>query len=398
MGVEMVASTTKAPSDQAAQLAVNFKHKLQQFCHLYFVRIHAIRPLLDIQKWEIPADDVLATISELSGTFWSDRDCVISGVIMKKFEKRPDVFHLGSLLVEKSLVPQREEGSAVYTGENDEIMLEDATSWVKVTGLPVGILATGMVVAVRGTLNAKNVFHATDHAFCRVEQPAPPISEEATGSIGFISGSLPTEQNDLFKLVNFLQKRNLSKLIVCGNAVGSDMNKFANVDSVFQVLSKRFALDVMTGEDDPSTGMLPYAPISKLFFPKASKEAKFTLRANPCAFTEAGVRLLGTSGENVTDLLRCSTLGCSIEALKTILHIRHLAPTAPDTLPCMPHKNEDVLVMDTVPHVLFAGNQDSFGVHCENGVSLISIPAFEKQPGVTLVATDNPGEVQFVPL
>lgn len=43
-------------------------------------------------------------------------------------------------------------------------------------------------------------------------------------------------------------------------------------------------------------------------------------------------RFLGTSGQNVIDIQRYSSMDSHLEILEEMLQLRHLAPTAPDTL------------------------------------------------------------------
>lgn len=43
-------------------------------------------------------------------------------------------------------------------------------------------------------------------------------------------------------------------------------------------------------------------------------------------------RFLGTSGQNVSDIQRYSSMDNHCEILEETLQLRHLAPTAPDTL------------------------------------------------------------------
>lgn len=43
-------------------------------------------------------------------------------------------------------------------------------------------------------------------------------------------------------------------------------------------------------------------------------------------------RFLGTSGQNVSDIFRYSSMEDHLEILEWTLRVRHLSPTAPDTL------------------------------------------------------------------
>lgn len=43
-------------------------------------------------------------------------------------------------------------------------------------------------------------------------------------------------------------------------------------------------------------------------------------------------RFLGTSGQNVCDIQKYSSMDSHLEILEQTLRLRHLAPTAPDTL------------------------------------------------------------------
>lgn len=45
-----------------------------------------------------------------------------------------------------------------------------------------------------------------------------------------------------------------------------------------------------------------------------------------------GLRFLGTAGQNVSDIVKYSSMEDHLEILESTLRLRHLAPTAPDTL------------------------------------------------------------------
>ena len=99
---------------------------------------------------------------------------------------------------------------------------------------------------------------------------------------------------------------------------------------------------------------------------------------NPHSFKLDDVKILGTSGQNVNDILmwvlsvtflplstaglsdRHSDLANGVEVLERCLHYRHIAPTCPDTLTCFPFNQSDPFVLEETPHVMFAGDQPSF--------------------------------------
>jgi len=415
MGVKMEGSSATKPLGgdvtmeengglSSTKLATDFNLKLEQFYLLYHARLKKLRPLLEYAKWGLPDDAILAKISdvsELDKRAPDRRECVITGILLKKFVKRKDVFHLDSLLVEKSLVIQHDKGNAVYVDETDELAIEDETSWIKIKGLDPATMITGMVVALRGTVDSSNYFCVTDHCFCRVESPPspPPMNKgQGEGRVCFISGQISPKREELAYLVDFFDKEKPCMIVVCGGLMGSDFERYSDIDTVFAVVSRSRPVLIMSGENDPVNGMLPYMPMSKIFFPKSSKQENFMLCANPHQFEAGGLTFLGTGGENVTDALRVSTIGDSVQVLKSLLLARHLAPTAPDTLPCLPHKTDDVLTMDKVPRIFFAGNQQAFGVESVHGVTLLSIPAWgeKAQRGAVFLSLSDPDKAEFI--
>jgi DNA polymerase delta subunit 2 len=50
-----------------------------------------------------------------------------------------------------------------------------------------------------------------------------------------------------------------------------------------------------------------------------------------------------------------------VDLLEATLRWQHVAPSAPDTLACYPHKDRDPFFMERCPHVYFAGMQRKFG-------------------------------------
>jgi DNA polymerase delta subunit 2 len=71
----------------------------------------------------------------------------------------------------------------------------------------------------------------------------------------------------------------------------------------------------------------------------------------------------------------------SMDSMRQFLEYSYLFPTCPDTIDGYPLPYEDPFIIDEIPHVLFAGNQDSHeSKMCEfkNGARtlLMTIPKF----------------------
>ena len=83
---------------------------------------------------------------------------------------------------------------------------------------------------------------------------------------------------------------------------------------------------------------------------------------NPYSCTvHGGLEIVGTSGQNLHDLMSNTDLECPLEALERLLKWGHLVPTSPDTLGCYPFEDKDPFVMARKPAVFFAANQKTFG-------------------------------------
>ena len=213
-----------------------------------------------------------------------------------------------------------------------------------------------------------------------------------------------------------------------------------DADALALSLACSVPLDVMPGLPDPSGHALPQQPLHACLLPGAaarygggSGRGTLVRATNPHDFDLGGVRFLGTSGQNVDDVLRWSTLGLAeedsgsaeepsaaskaalgdglrrCEALRSLLKWGHLAPTAPDTLAAFPFKSTDPFVMVGSPHVFFCGGGREFATataivdedgrvvdEAEEGgggeskgggstVRLISVPDFSASPVIVLV-------------
>lgn len=84
-------------------------------------------------------------------------------------------------------------------------------------------------------------------------------------------------------------------------------------------------------------------------------------------FITVGCNILGSSGQPIQSLLAYTKIESAIEALKSTVKWRHMAPTAPDTLPCYPFIEKDPFIIEELPSIYFAGNCSEFATDLYEG-------------------------------
>lgn len=292
-----------------------------------------------------------------------------------------------------------------------------------VPGLQVGLLASGLVVAVCGRFSRTGDFHVQDLTLPRLTVPPhipAALSSSGTGGVGpylaFMSGlmfGLPgSDSAARRRVVDFMTGRcrrtansSLSSavrwLIICGGtfAEGGVLASLAEADSWLAELAAVMSVDLLPGHHDPTNLSLPQMPLHPYFFKEARKYQDFRSVTNPYECSLGGLRVLGHAGQPVEDLLRCSRLRSPLEALTLSMKASNLAPTAPDTLPAPPCTEADPFVIETMPHVLFSGGHESAAHEWHAapghgaGTLCLCVPAFHKQPAVVLVNMRDPREV-----
>ena len=159
----------------------------------------------------------------------------------------------------------------------------------------------------------------------------------------------------------------------------------------------------MPGPLDFSSSFLPQQPLNSCLFPGLESRDSVNLVTNPHRFeVNGGLQFLGTAGQNVQDIRQYSITNQSgersdaeevLDVLQGTLEMRHLCPTAPDTLRAFPYVEEDPFVIHSSPHVYFCGNMDSYGERlvssevatCKQAVKIVSVPTFRKTRSIVLV-------------
>ncbi|XP_003741902.1 DNA polymerase delta subunit 2 [Galendromus occidentalis] len=346
---------------------------------------------------------------------------IVMGTLFKTMPKQPSILRE----ISEDIPEDAEctvEPTDNFTSDEDELVLEDLRQRVAIRSsdlLSPHKLVTGVPIALMGAVDEEDAhFVVKDVLYIgiRNQPPVPTIAEDKY--VVFISGLNLSSNHDLtpFQLfVDYLtgmigsnkeveRTARVCKVFICGNSVAArsesemksstfslrkevpDNAPFMNIlDAYLNALSKSVPVDIMPGDMDPTNNQLPQQPLNQVLFPRSAVNGNLTSVTNPHEFEIDGVRFLGTSGQNVADILRYSRLPGPLDALEAIVRWCHLIPSAPDTTPAYPQQQTDPFVIEETPHVLFAGNQPEFQAkiytdEAGRSVLLLSIPAFWKTP------------------
>ncbi|KAL7392303.1 hypothetical protein ABVT39_022538 [Epinephelus coioides] len=409
-----------AYSPCAERYTVGERSFSRQYAHIYAARLMQMRPLLSEraqQKWGL--DVLIRKLCDLQ----TGEQCCIVGTLFKRMELQPSI--LKEISEEHNLLPQ--PARAKYISENDELILEDELQRIKLEGkIDRDKCVTGSVIAIYGAERNDGKFTVED--FCTADLP-PQTPKAALSSDRFVllvSGlGLGSSHADsmlgLQLLVDMVTGQlgdqgeqsgaaTISRVLLAGNLLSqSTQDKDAStkpkyltkktqagsveairlLDELLLQLAS-VPVDVMPGQYDPTNYTLPQQPLHRCMFPLSSVYPTLQLATNPYQANIDGVRFLGTSGQNVCDIQKYSSMDSHLEILEDTLRLRHLAPTAPDTLGCYPFYQKDPFILEECPHVYFSGNAPAFESKLIKGadgqeVLLVTVPDFSSTQTACLV-------------
>lgn len=269
----------------------------------------------------------------------------------------------------------------------DTFKLDDATGRLGLMAQERGLLdnlPSGAVIAVVGHTRPRgDTDHRHDTKILQVVDVAlpglwdPPLIHRRPPSpfddrwVALVSGlrfGSPGSTATLSRLTRLLRPRDdVCRLIIAGNTLGGDDGEN---DCMLESLCRLLPVDLLPGADDPACTMLPQQPLLGTMFPKSRATLSLYLRTNPtqigldAASASGGLQIVGSSGQPLDDMMLHGgdSAGQSrLDALELSVRLRHLAPTAPETLPCSPSLRRDPFVLPSDVDLLFAGNQPCVG-------------------------------------
>ena len=409
------ASLAVAPSDRFRLQDQSYQ---LQYAHIYYQRLSAIRPGVlseAARRWDSSGALHVPKVLDMP----LNERCYATGIIYADLPLKPNV--LDDLAQERYINPPPLRSK--YTSDKDSFVLEDDSGRIVLVGDRVRseLLITGIVVGVLGVQRVGGELEVEDFCFAGLAPQRPLPSLPAPKRVMLVSGlniglgtTNPLLQQMLCEYISgdlggdSADAASIARLIVAGRSIntGHDASKHAPLtgstkekaaaaaallaesaaalrafDELLVELCSNVPTDVMPGETDPARLHLPQQPMSRALFAHTKTLSTLTLCTNPHQFDADGVRFLGTSGQNVDDLFKYVHEEDRLALLEAMLRWRHIAPTAPDTLGCVPLATDDPFVLDESPHVFFVGGQDKFGSKLVSGpdgqrVLIVSVPIF----------------------
>lgn len=398
----------------------------QQFSHVYVNRLLRLRAAVaERVAADANAPRVLPKIIDLR----DGDECVIIGTVLKVLQAKPDLFE--ALLSEDGITPIEHLGTSLASDDDQLVLEDESGRVELVGDVDIGQLVTGVVLGVRGVMRAgANAFSVQQvYAPAFPPQPALPVRTESA-YVALVSGlslgrhSADTSPLRTHVLVDYLAGRlgdagerqfvaSIVRTIVVGNSVAPlatvssqaatkkksveelalDAEPMKNVDELLSSLACAMCVDVLPGPSDPSNYTLPQQSFHPCLFPRSARFASFRAVTNPYEAEIGGVGFFGHAGQPLDSLLQCTMrtsgsgagaeddgaiemMGDSMETdaddsaldcLESCLQWRHAAPTAPDLVACFPMATDDPFILETCPHVLFAGNQKRFSTRLATG-------------------------------
>jgi len=386
----------------------------KQYNLTYSKRLEMLRPMIVQEAKNKHGKDIqVITLSDMreDDDKAREEDILIVGTLFKQQENYPSILKEFS----EDQVNVVLEQQSTYTAETDKLVLEDETMRVQLIGkVDPTIFVNGVIIgcwgreAKGGNFDVKELIYplipaeqsqGENVSLCllsglQLQGTEGDWLEAAQLAVDWICGSAggPGDQEAAAQVERVIlagdslaeSTRNLDDLhraryLTATKDAGS-IEAMHQLDDLLVQLAGSVNVDLLPGENDPATGILPQQPLHKCMFPQACAYPTFQSVTNPYSCAVGGRDILVLAGQTVQDVEMNSDLTNPIDILEKFVRWGHVAPTCPDTLGCYPTYTTDPFVIETIPDLLIAGNQAEFAQKklTVNGkeVLLVAVPKF----------------------
>ena len=411
----------------------------RQYYHIYSARLEALRQrVIDTVKRYSP-EAVIKRLSDLD-TIEEGESVVVIGTLFKNQILKPSILkEVGEeTAIDRSTPDSEIEELDEYIDKSDELVLEDELQRARlhfgshienkfrvdqfVTGIVCGVLGSLIPTEVSGCggkflvedmyfpdFPRQNVSHSSKDKYVAFVSGLGLSGSTGTDCLGALELASEWLTGEAGETEDQANNSKIVKLVIAGNSLAAETKdknilrtakyltsgqtaKSIEAVTVLDDILEKFAsgvdVDLMPGENDPANQNLPQQPLHGCLFPKSRKFLLETV-PNPHIFQVDGHSFLGTSGQNIDDIIKNSDMKNPLDAMEALLRWSHIAPTCPDTLGCFPFCKMDPFVIDELPRIMFVGNQDTFGTRelelrstnklaRARQVLLISLPKFSQ--------------------
>ncbi|ELA46637.1 hypothetical protein VCUG_01863 [Vavraia culicis subsp. floridensis] len=261
--------------------------------------------------------------------------------------------------------------------ENLTYYVEDESCRVEVIFEPEGLFVTGQVL---GFLAEKNTHSLT------IKDVIYPEQLEQTGQpehdvICFIADlKIRNSMGELNVVIDYISNsKRVTDLVIIGDLFDEVTKE--NADLLTQFI-ENFGADtfIIPNTNDPTNKLLPQQPISNRLI-----DYNCLFLPSPAQF-ETGTKMLFIPPVAVNDIKLYGETS-AIKIMKMLVRTRHICPTAPDTVGCIPYKDEDPFILNEMPDYVF-----TLGDKFEKEIGKITyfvLPSFSKTKKVIILTLDK---------
>ncbi|KAH7815596.1 DNA polymerase delta subunit 2 [Monocercomonoides exilis] len=346
----------------------------------------------------------------------------VCGLVFKESKKRPNV--IKQFQKDRSLTTLYKD-DCKYIDPEDTIFLEDSHSRVQLIGnISPDLYVTGVPLAVKGHVEEAGKLTVEDVTTLQLPPQKKVAMSSSAFSIAFLSdlriGSTDHDPLRLELATDYLSSLNAGlessssssssntniHLVISGSSLTptrpierqfKEFSAYApqkivsptqELDEVVSRLCESMTVALIPGGKDPSNHFLPQQPFHHLLLPQSFKMSTFIPATNPHRERVNNMLVIGTSGQNLNDITRFTTLS-PLDALEKLLRWNHICPSAPDITGVYPFSDTDPFILDETPSILFAGGMKQFEWKIvEEGdlrCLLLLVPSFSKTGDLIIV-------------